>query len=197
MWRFGGVDIGGSRKGHHFALIEGQTLVDHGRGRSADEVARWFTARQAALVGVDSPRRWAAPGEPSRPDERALAAAGICRLFFTPNEQVARGHPFYAWMFSGMAVFQALVDSDIPAVESFPTATWTQLFGPRRGLPRGAWTRAALDDLGLDGIPSRQGQDLRDAIGAAYTAALHALGRTITFGDLVVPARGARLDRHT
>lgn len=185
--------MGGPRKGHHLALLEGRALVDHGRAATAEHAASWFAARGPALIGVDAPSRWAPPGERSREDERALAASGICSLFFTPSAEAGEGHPFYAWMAHGMAVFAALAAAGLPAVETFPTATWTQLHRPRGALPRAAWARAALDGLGLAGIPARHGQDLRDAIGAAYTAALHAAGQTTSFGDLVVPVRGSRL----
>jgi hypothetical protein len=43
----------------------------------------------------------------------------------------------------------------------------------------------------VPGTPARLGQDARDAIGAALTARLHSLGRTRTFGEIVVPAAGA------
>jgi hypothetical protein len=73
-------------------------------------------------------------------------------------------------------------------IECFPTASWTRWTGKRTSLlTRSAWSRAALAELGIDGVPARTNQDHRDAIAAAVTARTHAKGRTEQFGEIVVP----------
>ncbi len=52
---------------------------------------------------------------------------------------------------------------------------------------RSTWSRSALGDLGVSGIPECTNQDLRDAIAAAVTARQRSEKRTEGFGDLVVP----------
>jgi predicted nuclease with RNAse H fold len=100
---------------------------------------------------------------------------------------VAEG-PFYEWMRRGTELYAALLTAGLTAIECFPTATWTVLGAPRGGQSRASWSTAALERTELTGIPVRLGQDARDAIGAAYTACLHANGRTDPrFAPIAVP----------
>jgi hypothetical protein len=73
-------------------------------------------------------------------------------------------------------------------IEVFPTAAWTVWAGPREKRRRARWSRAALADLDLPGVPSRHNQDDRDAIAASIVARLYDEGRTRAFGKLIVPA---------
>jgi predicted nuclease with RNAse H fold len=94
---------------------------------------------------------------------------------------------YYAWVVEGLALFEALRARGRPAIEVFPTASWTRWVGPRAGRSRQSWSRAGLAALGLAGLPARTNQDERDAIAAAVTARQHAYGQTETIGEIVVP----------
>jgi predicted nuclease with RNAse H fold len=91
-------------------------------------------------------------------------------------------------MRQGFALYAALVDAGIDAIECFPTATWTVLGGARGTRSRRGWSSEILARLGIESMPARCGQDGRDAICAAYTARLHAEGRTdARFAPIAVP----------
>jgi hypothetical protein len=68
-----------------------------------------------------------------------------------------------------------------------PDASWTRWLGPRDGRQRSAWTREGLATLGLEDVPSRSNQDVRDAIAAALTAREYQGRRFDAFGDIIVP----------
>src|SRR5436190_1343462 len=81
MW--GGVDVGGRRKGFHAAVVDERRLVaGPTRLATASAVLDWLEDR-ATLVAVDSPCAPAPDGSSSRPEERALAAA-VCGIRYTP-----------------------------------------------------------------------------------------------------------------
>ena len=165
LLRVAGVDVGGRRKGFHAAVIERRSLL-------AGPVVASLMADFGAELGP-------------RACERDLART-ICGLYYTP---AAVEGPFYEWMRHGLELYAALRHAGLRAVECFPTATWTRLAGPRGGRRRAGWSAAALSRLRVRSVPSRIGQDGRDAIGAAYTAWLHVSGRTESFGSIVVPRR--------
>jgi predicted nuclease with RNAse H fold len=184
------VDVGGPRKGFDVALVDAVRLTRLERFGEAGEAAAWLARHRAQLVGIDSPRHPAPPGERSRPDERELAAA-VCGIRFTPDEASLRAphrSGYYDWILNGLALYAALEEAGLHAIECFPTATWTRLHRPRGAQSRAAWSREALEGAGLRGVPPRLSQDARDAIGAALTARLHAEGRTELCGEIVVPA---------
>jgi predicted nuclease with RNAse H fold len=192
-----GVDVGGHRKGFHAAVVDGRRLLAQPANlKDAGAVAEWLCRWSPRLVAVDSPCVPAAPGRRSRPEERDLVAAGICGLRYTPDASTIRRHPHYAWVACGLALYRALAEAGLSAVECFPTAAWTRWHGPRGRRPRAAWSAAALAGRRLRGVPARLGQDGRDAIAAALVAYDHDHGRCDTFGAIVVPraregARGA------
>jgi predicted nuclease with RNAse H fold len=175
MWA--GVDVGGRRKGFHVALVTGNEIAELKRcATPADVVSALPTVR---VVAIDSPRALASPGETVRPCERELARI-VCGIRWTPGR--IAGNRYYEWIANGLELYAMLPD----AVECFPTASWTRWAGPRRG-SRAIWTAGALPLLGLSGLPSRMGQDFRDAIAAAVTARLYDEGLTESFGPIVVP----------
>ena len=178
--RFAGVDVGGRRKGFHAAVIDGRALLAGPVGlRDVASAVEWLLAWDPALVAVDAPSELG-----PRACERAVSRA-VCRLYFTPA--VLEG-AFYEWMRHGLELYEALRRTHLRAVECFPTATWTLLAGPRGARRRGGWSAAALERLPIADVPARIGQDGRDAIGAAYTAWLHANGRTDPrFDPIAVP----------
>jgi len=181
LLRVAGVDVGGRRKGFHAAVIERRSLLAGPVPlRSVGAAIEWLLEYRPVLVAVDAPIELG-----PRACERDLART-ICGLYYTP---AAVEGPFYEWMRHGLELYAALRHAGLRAVECFPTATWTRLAGPRGSRRRAGWSAAALSRLPVRGVPSRIGQDGRDAIGAAYTAWLHVSGRTESFGSIVVPRR--------
>jgi predicted nuclease with RNAse H fold len=189
-----GVDVGGSRKGFHVALVDEDRRVTLGRAATVDACVAVVWA--ATIVGIDAPAAWAAPGEGSRACERSFAAAGVCGIRPTPDEAAAaaRTDRYYEWIERGLGLWRALRAEGVEAVECFPTASWTRWVGPRGRMGRGAWTRAGLAALGLEGDRPRN-QDERDAVAAAVTAwqCDRRPGSVERFGDLVVPRPGIPL----
>jgi predicted nuclease with RNAse H fold len=98
------------------------------------------------------------------------------------------GNPYYEWIRHGLELYEALEAAGLPAIECFPTASWTRWAGRRGSTGRARWSAAALTARGLDGLPRRLGQDGRDAIGAALTGRCRDQGRWEAFGRIVVPA---------
>ncbi len=183
-----GVDVGGRRKGFHAAVVDERRLLGGPvRLTTLDGVVTWLTERTPALVAVDSPRGPAPDGLRSRPEERALAAA-ICGIRYTPAADRLAGNPYYEWIRHGLQLYEALDAAGVPAIECFPTASWTRWFGRRGATGRARWSADALAAVGVAGLPRRLGQDGRDAIGAALTARCRDLGRWEAFGPIVVPA---------
>jgi predicted nuclease with RNAse H fold len=158
------------------------------------EAVAWVAPQGPALVGLDSPKTCAAPGERSRADEREFAGAGICNIRWTPPQSELAGNPYYEWIEHGLELYAALARAlpEAELIEVFPTASWTVWSGPRTGRDRTAWSAAALAAIAPAGLPSRRlSQDDRDAVAAALTARLHGEGRARSFGAIVVPAAAA------
>lgn len=185
--RVAGVDVGAPRKGFHAAIVD-DARVTAGPTRlpSVGATVAWLARHRPALVAVDAPIE-AGP----RPCERELARR-VCHLYYTPAVMTG---DFYAWMRHASELYAALRNAGIVAVECFPTATWTRIGGPRGSRSRASWTTEIVAELGLAGVPERTNQDERDAIGAAFTAFLHARGRTESFGAIVVPSIESPDDR--
>ncbi len=187
-----GVDVGGRRKGFHLAAVDRALLVAGPvRLAGADQAVKWLVEHGPALVAVDAPRSPAPRGSRSRPEERALART-VCSLRYTPDTASLAGNPYYEWIVAGFELYEALERAQLPAVECFPTASWTRWGGRRGGATRAAWSRAALAVTGLGRVSTTLGQDGRDAIGAALTARACSLGLAERFGEIVVPVTPPR-----
>ena len=197
-----GVDVGGRRKGFHVALIDDRkvlrVLTRPARLLEPDDAVRWLEAGpRPALVGVDCP---CTLDDGIRRDAERRLAREVCGLRYTPTPDslaAQRARPgqasrFYEWIEQGLALYAALARAGLPAIECFPTASWTRWYGPRNGTRRAAWSTRALAGLRLRGVPPGLGQDGRDAIAAAVTAREHGRGATEGFGDIVVPRRRRR-----
>lgn len=158
---------------------------------TAAAVVEWLRTLPplAGAVAVDAPCCLAPPGARCRPDETAFLALDICKLYSTPSPETlaARTDGFYSWIENGLELYAALAAAGFAADECFPTASWTRWSGKREGRSRAAWSRAALQAQGLAGVPERQNQDQRDAIGAALTARAHSRGESQQIGAIVVP----------
>jgi predicted nuclease with RNAse H fold len=185
-----GVDVGGKRKGFDVAIVDDRRLVALAARLSRDAVVRRAETWAPTVVGIDSPRCWAPEGETARLGERLLNRA-VCGIRWTPDVRAGAENGYYAWIREGLALFGALEALGIAVIEVFPTASWTRWHGDRGAMTRARWSRAALESLGLEGIPQRTNQDQRDAIAAAVTARQHTMRTTEAFGEIVVPASPA------
>jgi predicted nuclease with RNAse H fold len=181
-----GVDVGGARKGFDAALVDERRVRRLAGRLDRDGVVALVRSARPRVVGIDSPRSCAPPGETSRACERALARA-VCGIRWTPDLIRVGASAYYGWVVEGLRLYEALAGLEVEVVEVFPTAAWTRWAGPRGVRRRSAWTRDALAGLGLAGIPERTNQDQRDAIAAAVTARAHDRGLTESFGEIVVP----------
>jgi predicted nuclease with RNAse H fold len=179
--------VGGRRKGFHCAVVVGDEVRALVQFQAAGGLVDWLRFEQPRLVAVDSPVSTAPEGLSSREGERLLARARVCGIRYTPARAEVDRNDYYEWIRNGLELYAALAAAELPAIECFPTASWSRLAGPRGEERRAAWTRRALAALDLGGIPSRLNQDYRDAIGAAVTARLHDEGVTEAFGEIVVP----------
>jgi predicted nuclease with RNAse H fold len=182
-----GVDVGGTRKGFHAAVVNTDALQVLHRSQSPDDLVEWLRPWQPRLVAVDSPVSTAPKGLSSRAGERLLVRAGICGIRYTPARAEIHRNDYYEWIRNGLRLYAALAEADLPAIECFPTASWSRLAGAKGKERRSTWTRRALAGLELRGLPRRLSQDDRDAIAAAVTARLHDAGSTESFGEIVVP----------
>lgn len=198
MWI--GIDVGGRRKGFHAAAMRPDLQVElrHFQGAAAaDHAADWVEAWRPVAVAVDCPPTWAEHGRGSRLCEVDFAHAGICGIRYTPDDATAaaRTDTYYEWIEQGQNLFGQLRDRDVPTLECFPTASWTQWFNPRGHQRRTQWTRQATRELVRRGLASVdvRNQDQRDAIAAALTArqASTAPRSVMSFGSLVVPCRSS------
>jgi predicted nuclease with RNAse H fold len=204
-----GIDVGGKRKNFHVALVSRSGLLGRpDRVATPREVVRHLAASAPRVVAVDSPRSCAEPGALSRRDERELIQAQVCGIRFTPSEEVVQAHPgrYYEWVLNGLALFREL-EAASPrtgwkVIECFPTASFTRIGGPRRGVSRATWTRGVLEGLSLPGLPDVTNQDERDAVMAALTARAYEDGLAQAFGEIVVayglslcPERNSQTDQ--
>lgn len=184
-----GFDVGAAAKGFHGAALDGQRLLDHCQGVDLVEASAFAEQYKPRVVALDSPRRPAAVGQKSRVNEREFARYINLPVFFTPDLETINSNDFYSWMRPGFLLYH-LLEERLPQaflIEVFPTSLWAALLGPRSGRSRAKWSSQALARLKIAGLPERMGQDLRDAIGAAYLAQLYLDRRTVNFSDLVAP----------
>jgi predicted nuclease with RNAse H fold len=187
-----GVDVGGTRKGFHVAVIDACGVVAGPlNAKSVSAAVDFLLELEPLVIGVDSPRSAAVPSSRSRPCERDLART-VCGIRYTPDARtIERGGPYYEWVRLGFELYEALLGTHKPwkVIEVFPTASLTRLHQARASSPRAAWSRAGLAKLDLTDVANRRlGQDDRDAIIAAFTARLSSeSGRIEWFGEIAVP----------
>ena len=133
------MDVGGRRKGFHLAIVDDARLrAGPVRVAGVREAVRWLCWRSPRLIAVDSPRAPAPTGDRSRPEERLLARS-VCGIRYTPERALLRSSRYYAWILNGLALYAALEEAGLEAIECFPTASFTRWAGAR-----GSRTRAAL-----------------------------------------------------
>lgn len=183
-----GFDVGAASKGFHGAALSNGRLVDYCQGVSAEEALAFAHKHHPGVIAVDSPRRAAEPGQKSRANER-LFSRQVGSVFFTPDQATIEENDFYSWMRHGFLLYRLLEEKVAQAelIEVFPTSLWKAILGPRDKRSRTKWSSEALAQLNLADLPQQMGQDLRDAIGAAYLGQLYLDRRTINFDDLIAP----------
>ena len=181
--------MGGERKGFDVALVDERRLIRLAARLDCEAVLSFADSERPAVVAVDSPRCCAPDGRTTRDGER-LVAKLICGIRWTPDAATVQDGGYYAWIVEGLRLYEALRDRNVEVIEVFPTASWTRWHGRRGRRSRAAWTREALAELRLAGVPAQTNQDQRDAIGAAVTAREYTLGRTQELGEIVVPVPG-------
>lgn len=187
-----GVDVGGETKGFDAAIVDARgELRCHRRRLDVAGVWGFIAPFEPVVVAIDSPRTAALPGATARLGERCLNRH-VCGIRWTPDERALAVGDYYDWVRRGRELYGLLAAHGTPAIEVFPTASWTRWHGRREGRRRSAWSREALAGLGLLEVPRRTNQDLRDAIAAAVTAWQWRCGETEEFGEIVVPKAGCR-----
>lgn len=179
-----GIDVAARRGCDVVALGPAAVARPLGRVGSGSELRALLTDLAPAVVAIDAPPGWAVDGR--RSCEQALSARGIS-VFTTPNAEKGETNPFYAWMQTGFAMFDAA--RGIPTLETFPHAVAIALRGraPERGLlkhptEKRAWRRAALAEAGVDTAHLRSIDEI-DAALCAVTGRWHLAGRTEALGD--------------
>ena len=183
-----GVDVAARRGCDVVALGDDLVALPVARVHTAEDLRAVLADLDPDVVGIDSPPRWAIQGP--RACERALTRRGIS-VFTTPDEATGVGHPFYAWMQTGFAMFEAA--RGYPTLETYPHAAAIAL---RRARPEGSlmkrpaqkrqWRRDALAGAGIDPAALRT-IDQIDAALCAATGRWYLEGRTEDLGD---PAEG-------
>ncbi len=192
-----GIDVGGSAKGFHAVLLAGAEIIEQRRERDPAALATWCVDRNPETIAIDAPSRWREPPPAkARSAERALAALGVA-CYYTPTEERARSHPFYAWMLPGAALFSALrpayplypggAFAGPCCVETFPHAVACALGGTIVSAKEKMRLRAGL--LREAGIPVTgvETMDELDALLCALAASAFARGEFKAHGS---PADG-------
>jgi predicted nuclease with RNAse H fold len=197
--RFVGIDLTGSpRRCTAVAVLDASPrLIDQSLLDSDEAILAFAETHRAALVAIDAPLSLPAglccleescacrplSSGKGRQCERDLAALGI-GCYYTTERSIIK-----AMVYRAMALRKELVRRCFEVIEVYPYASKRRLLGPLppKGTRQG---RQALQE-GLHrlvaSVPSPRdvlfSHDLLDAIVAAYTAWLHAIGRTEALGD--------------
>jgi predicted nuclease with RNAse H fold len=185
-----GIDVGGERKGFDLAVVDADlTLVDSGAHLGIPDVIGLVKQWNPAVIAVDSPCEPAPPGDHLRECELQLNSA-VCGIRWTPDISAIEASNYYAWIRNGFRLYAALEGvPGVELIEVFPTASWTRWAG-KRVARRARWTREALAQLPVSGLPPRNNQDFRDSVAAAVTAWQYSRDQSESFGPIVVPVAG-------
>jgi predicted nuclease with RNAse H fold len=188
MWM--GIDVGGERKEFDLAVLDkGLNLVAAGARLRVHDVIELVKEWNPAVIAIDSPCEPAPPGDHLRECELQLNSA-VCGIRWTPDITAIEASNYYAWIRSGFRLYEALGPMPgIETIEVFPTASWTRWAG-KRVARRARWTREALTQLPVTGLPPRSNQDFRDSVAAAVTAWQYSRDQSELFGPIVVPFAG-------
>ncbi|MBC7459727.1 MAG: DUF429 domain-containing protein [Thermoleophilia bacterium] len=176
-----GIDVGGTRKGSHVAMVDLRGCMVEPVLNVATPAAgiRHLLAYGVTTVVIDAPRRPAPNGERSRSCERSLRRSTGHGIFWTPDAAHVADHYLQDWLVNGFAWFEAAVAAGLDTEEGFPSAAFAHLDTRRAGESRAAFTTRVTADvrrrLGCGPFAVR-GQDERDALCAAWIARACRLG---------------------
>lgn len=182
-----------SRKPADLVLLHGEGSFVHARLREDDAIIGWVLRQEPALVGIDAPLAWPAPGG-RRAAEVALFQRGI-RLYWTTERSFVR--PLIErWI----SLAHRLREAGIPVVEVYPWGAKWELWGRRLPSKTSRAGRALLaglmdaDGLLPAGWDHRAGHDALDALLAAWVTRWSAEGTALTVGnpfdgEIVLPRR--------
>ncbi|HVM10550.1 MAG TPA: hypothetical protein VM345_18975 [Acidimicrobiales bacterium] len=180
-----GIDVGGDRL--HVVVVDDEARVVHAVVARPDDTASVVDlllgadAQRVAIDSPDAPSTLPHAGDVDLSPKFRQARCGEIALgrqqrlwvsWVTPNEG-----PFPRWMEAGFAMFEAVRDAGIDAIEVYPHAVYRVLAGARLPSKLGAAGIAAraqvLRAAGIDGGPHLEmwSHDGLDAAAAAYVAA--------------------------
>lgn len=208
-----GIDVGGARKGFHVAILQGKVVRASIKEGDPQRILQCLRDEKVTAVGIDSPCKWALPGNKSRLAERQMRKERIWS-FSTPNKSKVEAHTkwFYEWMKNGWCLYEVLAaeypllefaDGTFPekfAFETFPHAITCAFLGVKNtSAEQKREQRGEL--LGKIGIELKKGSTSIDDMDAALCAvtALHLLDGPEEFksygdraeGYIFVPQRSA------
>jgi predicted nuclease with RNAse H fold len=184
-----GIDVGGTRKGSHLALVDATARMVEPvlHVMSAAAAVRHLMELGVEVVAIDAPRRPAPDGQRSRACERALRRTTGHGIFWTPDAAQLSGHYLRDWLQTGFEFFEQAAAAGLRAEEAFPSASFSLLSARRAGETRTTHTTRVTDHvrgrLGCD-AHAVGGQDARDALCAAWIArAIHTGTAQFSEGD--------------
>lgn len=174
MPRFAGIDVGGSKKGFHVALLNPMTGFEWVRGinRAEDVLAELAQIQDLRVVAIDCPPKAQIVGPETRLSERDLHRAGF-HIQWTRRAPM----PPQEWMENGENLWKTLGEglAQVQIVETFPTAVSGQLASCPYSIPL---------SLFEGGPPERAiYKDLIDACLCAWVAEKVALGTAQSAGS--------------
>jgi predicted nuclease with RNAse H fold len=189
-----GIDVGGTKKGFHLAILRGRELVDVFSSPDALQIHARCLSFDVRAIGIDAPSQWALD-HAGRAAEKALARERIS-CFSTPTEEkaLASTSGFYEWMFNGARVYAACAQthpvlkeamfSGAPvSFETFPHAiTCAYLKEEASAKKKNTQRRKLLEDEGIDTSKLKSIDDIDAALCALAAQGLIA-GETRAFGD--------------
>jgi predicted nuclease with RNAse H fold len=185
-----GIDVGGTRKGSHIALVDSAyRLVEPVlRAPTPEAGIHHLIAAGVTHVAIDAPRRPAPDGARSRACERELRRITSHGIFWTPDSAHVATHYLRDWLEAGFAWFAAVEAAGLHAEEAFPSAAFAELEPRAHGVTRSAHTTRVVANIRRRvGCGSHQlrSQDDRDALCAAWIARACIDGRARSSGATV------------
>lgn len=173
MARFAGIDVGGSRKGFHVAVLDPSKGYEWVRGihRAEDILAELEQIGDLQGVAIDCPPKAQISGPETRLSERHLHRAGY-HIQWTRRPT----HEPQEWMENGENLWKTLREGlpQVQIVETFPTAVSGKLAACPYSIPLSL----------LEGGPPERAvyKDLIDACLCAWVAEKVALGEAERVG---------------
>ena len=129
-----GIDVGGTRKGFHFASARPNEseVTDLRHFASVESLATFVRAMNASvLAAIDCPPRCQLKGSETRLSERQLHQRGF-RVQWTRRQNLEPAE----WMQNGQRLWEALAElPNVELIETFPTVATSSLESSELHLP--------------------------------------------------------------